>query len=229
MTPTFIFASGQLVLNLHAGHNMTAGRLYRVHSSYHGYSGSGAQEWCRVADDSGHVTGYNPDRFIGAQCEHRTPNPYVVASALRSRKMLENLLREFAGESFSVIRTKLQGLFDDTTGVLLMTAEGPAQPQVTFFAAETYPRSDCTVNTMVCVDAQPVGWLRHYASKGAYSFEHLDQSFDLTAANYTEAKAAVLLHIKALVPERGDLGFWATTVAVDQTEDQRREFTAALG
>lgn len=224
----FTFDAGQLVLNLLPGDRLTAGRLYRVHSSYDGYSGCGAQEWCRVADDSGKVVGYDPDRFIAAPDEGRTPNPYIAAAALRSRKALDNLLVEFQGESFAVLRKKLKGLHEDTSGVLLMSAEGPNPPQVTFFDADTQPRDDRNLNTMVAVDALPVGWMRHYKSRGVYTFEHLDQSIDLQAGDYREAMATVRLHIGSLLAEPGDLSVWAATVAADQTEQQKREFADAL-
>ena len=225
----FTFNTGQLVLNLLPGERMTAARLYRVHSSYDGHSGCGAQEWCRVADDSGKVIGYDPDRFIAAPTEDRTPNPYIAAAALRSRKALDNLLAEFQGESFAVLRKKLKGLHDDATGMLLMSAEGPNPPQVTFFDADTQPRDDRNLNTMVSVDALPVGWMRHYTSRGVYTFEHRDQSIDLKAGDYREAMATVRLHIGSLRAEVGDLSFWAATVTADQTEQQKQEFADAVG
>lgn len=218
---TFTFQSGQVVINLIPGDRMTAGRAYRVHSSYHGHSGCGAQEWCRVADDTGSVVGFDPDRFIAGPAEGLTPNRTVCEAALRSRRTLSNLLAEFRGESLGVLRKKLQGLFDDATAMVAETAQEPARNQVTFHnVSSSISRAaepDVTLKVQVGVGATPVGWMRYFQSSGAYRLTVGAQQKRLQGSNYEQATEECRQFLVDLAGgDREDLAFWASVQAAQE-------------
>lgn len=225
---SFTFQPNQLVVNLVSGERMTAGRAYRVHSSYDGHSGCGAQEWCRVADDSGRVVGFDPSRFILANPEGLTPNAFACAAALRSRKTVVSLLREFQGESFAAVREKLSEVYDDVCGVIAATAALPASNQVTFQPADAdlEGRALYSMQSVVGIDTIPVAWLRYPKVEGAYTLTVGDKSYPLDAADYAEAVEAVQAKIRWLA-NGGDLGFWAITRHVATPAEEQRAFDAA--
>lgn len=222
------FRPHQLVVNLIPGERMTAGRAYRVHSSYHGHSGCGAQEWCRVADDSGRVTGFDPERFIPVSPDGLSPNAFACAAALRSRKTVENLLRDFQGESFTEVRRKLSEVFTDVTAILAETADLPAVDQITFKAVDIdlEDRTLYSMQSVVGVDDIPVGWLRYPKSLDAYTLTIGAETFPLEAADYAGAMEAVQAQIRRLA-DGGSLGFWAMMRHTATTTDQQVAFDLA--
>ncbi|USN16060.1 hypothetical protein PAPPERLAPAPP_03190 [Brevundimonas phage vB_BpoS-Papperlapapp] len=224
------FAANQLVVNLIDSDRMTAGRAYRVHSSYDGHSGCGVQEWCRVASDDGKVVGYDPDRFVSADPEGLTPNKTACAAALRSLGTLNDLLRDFKGPSFTSVRAKLKALHADALATIAATADYPAQDQITIQdVSNRLPhRSDLTLQCILAVASTPVGWLRYAKADEAYSVEIQGQTSVLAASDYDEAFAAA----KALILDRAgdkDVAYWAVTVFVGLAEERQKAFDAALG
>ncbi|UTC28827.1 hypothetical protein MARCHEWKA_03150 [Brevundimonas phage vB_BpoS-Marchewka] len=227
---SFTFPANQLVVNLLDSDRMTAGRAYRVHSSYDGHSGCGAQEWCRVAADDGKVVGYDPVRFIAASPEGLAPNKAVCDAALRTLHTLKILMRDFQGESFAAVRAKLEALRDDALMTIAATADYPVRDQITVqdVTSRLPPRSDLSLQCILAVEGNPVGWLRYVKEDQAYSVEVNDQITWLEAENYDEAFAAA----KSVILDQAgaqDLSFWAVSTFVHLTPDRQKAFTDALG
>ncbi|USN13991.1 hypothetical protein KABACHOK_01550 [Brevundimonas phage vB_BpoS-Kabachok] len=227
---SFTFAANQLVVNLIDSDRMTAGRAYRVHSSYDGHSGCGAQEWCRVASDDGRVVGYDPDRFIAACPEGLAPNKVVCDAALRALNILKILMRDFQGESFAAVRAKLEALRDDALMTIAATADYPVEDQITVqdVTSRLPPRSDLSLQCILAVAGSPVGWLRYAKTDAAYSVEIANQITRLEAKDFQEAFDAAQALILGMVGDE-DVAFWAVTAFVDLSEERQKAFDAALG
>lgn len=124
----FRFNTGDLVVNMIAGESMTLGKVYPVVNSYDGHSGCGEQEWCRVPDDRGVVSGYDPDRFI-----RYTPGEQqgTLAAALRTRERLRALMKGVQPKGvFSELHGKLSDMLEDAESLVAGCAASPDANQV---------------------------------------------------------------------------------------------------
>lgn len=89
------FHNGQRVIDMLGGDATTRGRVYRVVNSYDGHSGCGPQEWVRIINDKGQITGYDPDRFIPFMGDKEAADP--LACALHLKGILTDLSKTFGG------------------------------------------------------------------------------------------------------------------------------------
>jgi hypothetical protein len=121
------FSNGQRVIDMLGGDSMTRGRVYRVVNSYDGHSGCGPQEWVRVINDKGSITGYDPDRFIPFTGDKETADP--LACALHLKGILTDLDKTFSGSKmFAEPARRVRQGIEDVDSILGCVAQIRAGP-----------------------------------------------------------------------------------------------------
>lgn len=157
------FRDGQKIVNtLVTDGSLTQGRIYFVVNSYDGVSGCGPQEWVRVVNDRGHISGYDPDRFIPYVGDQETAN--ALACALHVRSILGDLAKGFQGPLFAEARKRVGQAHQDIDSIIGIIADAPYPEQIGIGALpfEMIPEAAGPLKTTiyeVAIQGAVMGWL----------------------------------------------------------------------
>jgi hypothetical protein len=206
-----------LLVNMIDSEGMTQGRCYRVVSSYDGHSGCGAQQWTRVADDTGRVIGFDPSRFIPA-AGRGDGLKGVLSTALRMHRRLKKMREGLGnGDLTQALRTKLDDQIEDITSIIAAASLDPAQDQITFqdVSGGSYERG-LMHEVIVGVDGREVGRMQVKKGADTWALSLEGAPFeDLGVGQYHEAIALVSDRVRTAAGD-SPLGFWALTVEAER-------------
>lgn len=214
---THTFEPDALVVNMIASDRMTQGRCYRVIGSYDGHSGAGAQEWTRVADDTGQVVGFDPQRFIPAGAQRGEPLAAILSTAFRMHRRLKTMRQGLGnGDLTQALRTKLDDQIEDIESIIAAASSAPVENQITFQDVSGGAAArGLFMEVIVGVDGVEVGRMMIERQRDFWSFA-IDGGApqDLETGDWATAIARVKDAVRAAAAAEHfhtdeSLGFWA--------------------